>query len=157
MCIVIDTNTLSMVFSTENARHAEFECVKEWITNGDGLLVYGGKKYKEELSLAPRYMKLIRTLKDSGKAKAILDEVVNKLEAKVQDMTEGTDCDDQHIIAILGASRCPLLCSPDTRSFPFVKDKSLYPKGVPSVKIYTSPRNKKLLKKYDPHKLANAV
>lgn len=154
---MIDTNTLAMVFSSDNSRHAEFACIKTWITDGDGLLIYGGKKYKEELQLAPRYMKLIRILRDSGKAATICDDSVNRLEEEVQKMTTGTDCDDQHIVALLGASRCSLLCSTDARSFPFIKDRSLYPKNTPSVKIYTSVRNKKLLKKYDASKLTNVT
>ena len=33
MCIVIDINTLSMVFNESNERHADFVAVKDWINS----------------------------------------------------------------------------------------------------------------------------
>lgn len=155
MCIVIDTNTMSMVFSTENVRHHEFSAVKSWIFDGDGILVFGGTTYKKELGRAPKFLKIFLELRKAGKSIAIHDEIVDSIEADVKNKTSGTDCDDQHIVALIGASRCPVLCSTDTRSFPFIKNRKLYPKGTPPVKIYTSPRNSKLLIKYDPKRLTN--
>lgn len=157
MCIVIDTNALAMVFDESNSRHPDFSFIKEWIDQRLGFVVYGGTKYKNELSLTGRYMKIIRLLKDSGQAVMIHDDVVNQLEAVVTSKTVGTDCDDQHVIALLGASNCPLLCSVDSRSYPFVKDKGLYPKGCGKVKIFSSKRNRKLLKKTNISILNNVV
>lgn len=155
MCIVIDINTLSMVFNSSNLRHPDFTAVRDYIDSRAGFVVYGGTKYKAELAEAGRYMRLLRQLRDAGKAITILDAAVDTIETRVCTLTQNTDCDDQHVIALLGAARCPLLCSVDNRSFPYVKDKSLYPKGSPSVRIYTSPRNKNLLKKADPTVLSN--
>lgn len=155
MCIVIDINALAMVFDEKNARHAEYTPIKQWIEEGNGFLIFGGTKYKAELAKTGRYMRLLRQMRDGGKAIAIKDSAVDALEEIVQQKTTGTQCDDQHIVALLGASRCKLLCSFDSRSFDFIKDFNLYPKGVPRVKIYTSARNKKLLKKSDPRKLTN--
>jgi len=147
MCIVIDINALSMVFNSSNLRHSEFTDVKQYIESRLGVVVFGGTKYKAELAKTGRYLRLLRLLRDAGKAISILDDAVDTIEVNVTALTKNTDCDDQHVIALLGASRCPLLCSIDNRSFTFVKDKSLYPKGNPVVRIYTSSRNKKLLKK----------
>ena len=155
MCIVIDINSLAMVFNEDNARHADFSSVKSWIDGRCGFVVYGGTKYKAELAETVRYMRLLRLMRDAGQAISIRDEAVDEIERTVREKTNGTDCDDQHIIALLGAARCPLLCSVDNRSFEFVKDRSLYPKGAPVVKIYTSARNRKLLKKADPKSLRN--
>ena len=155
MCIVIDINALSMVFNSSNSRHNEFTDVKQYIDSRAGFVVFGGTKYKAELAEAGRYLRLLRQLRDAGKAISILDNAVDTIEVHVLALTDKTDCDDQHVIALLGASRCALLCSIDNRSFPFVKDKSLYPKGSPAVRIYTSPRNRKLLKKVDPSCLRN--
>jgi hypothetical protein len=77
----------------------------------------------------------------AGKAVAIRDSEVDKREEYVRQKTQGTPCNDQHIIALLGASRCSLFCSGDSRSFKLVKSRSLYPKGMPTVKVYTSSRN----------------
>lgn len=155
MCIVIDINTLAMVFNSSNARHCDFVDVKQYIESRTGYVVFGGTKYKAELALTGRYLKLLRQLREAGKAVSIFDKAVDEIEASILELTDNTDCDDQHVIALLAASRCALLCSVDNRSFPFVKDKSLYPKGCPTVKIYTSPRNKKLLKGSRPSCLSN--
>lgn len=144
-----------MVFNESNERHADFAAVKDWIDSRNGVVVYGGTKYKEELAETVRFMRLLRLLRDAGKAITIVDKVVDDIESTVQNLTENTDCDDQHIIALLGAARCPLLCSVDNRSFPFVKDKALYPKGTPPVRIYTALRNRNLLRKMDPVCLLN--
>jgi predicted nucleic acid-binding protein len=155
MCIVIDINVIAMVFQQDNARHSEFVAVKEWLDAKLGVVVYGGTKYKEELAKTIKHAKLLRLMRDGGRAITISDEAVDLIEKDVHAKTGGTDCDDQHVIALLGAARCSLLCSIDNRSFPFVHDKLLYPKGAPRVKIYTSPRNKRLLKKSDPSTLKN--
>lgn len=138
-----------------NARHADFTYVKKWIDGRCGFVVYGGTKYKAELAETTRYMRLLRLLRDAGQAISICDRAVDEIERSVRNKTNGTKCDDQHIIALLGASRCSLLCSTDSRSFVFVKDRSLYPKDAPTVKIYTSARNRRLLKKTDPRSLSN--
>lgn len=134
MCVVIDLNTLAPVFSEACDKHTEFGAVKRWIEDGKGFLVYGGSKYKAELRGAFRYLKLIRQMKDAGKAIPIRDAAVDQLEEQVRTKTKGADCDDQHVIALLGASKCGLLCSEDSRSFRFVKDRMLYPAGMPRVK-----------------------
>jgi hypothetical protein len=145
MCIVIDSNTLSKVFNVKDEFHAEFAAVLKWIDEGRGFVVFGGTKYKAELAEAYRYMRIIRQMRSRGQAVSIKDAVVDDREKEVRRKTRETACDDQHIIALLGASHCPLLCSGDSRSFEFAKDRSLYPKGAPRVKIYSSSRNAKLL------------
>ncbi|MDR6408470.1 UNVERIFIED_ORG: hypothetical protein ABIC62_001860 [Burkholderia sp. 1595] len=144
-----------MVFDDSNVRHSDFSAIKKWIDDRLGIVVYGGTKYKQELSLTTRYMKLLRLMQDAGKAALINDQAVDKLEVVVNKKTEGTECDDQHIIALLAAARCPLLCSTDARSFGYIKDRSLYPKGSPDVRIYTSAKNKNLLKKSSAGTLKN--
>lgn len=155
MCIVIDVNVLSMVFNEDNARHADYSPVKKWIEDGKGFLVFGGSKYKKELGY--RSIRLVNKMRDAGQAIAINDSAVDRTEKKVRQLTDNTDCDDQHIIALLGAANCPLLCSFDSRSFEFIKNRGLYPDGVAQVKIYKSSRNADLLKKSDPKKLRNVV
>jgi hypothetical protein len=155
MCIVIDINALSMVFNESNLQHKEFVFVKTWIEKGLGFIVYGGTKYKSELAATFKYMRLLRQMRDAGQAISICDSAVDKIEGEVIKLTDDTDCDDQHVIALLAAARCSLLCSVDTRSFVFVKDRNLYPKGTPKVKIYTSKRNHALLKRADPALLMN--
>ncbi|MBF0583226.1 MAG: hypothetical protein HQL80_03205 [Magnetococcales bacterium] len=143
--MIIDINTLSVVFDTNNNRHCDFAPVKKWLDERKGFLVFGGTKYKKELKETYRYLRLIRLMSDGGMAKAIKDEIVDEFERNIVKQTIGTDCDDQHIIAMICASRCTLLCSLDKRSFQFIKDKTLYPPNFPTVKIYSSTRNRNLL------------
>ena len=67
MCIIIDANTLSLVFNPETKGHEEFKPVFKWIDKGKGKIVYGGTKYEEELIKAGK-LKLIRRYNDAGKA-----------------------------------------------------------------------------------------
>ena len=154
MCIVVDINTLAPVFSENCRRHQDFLDIKKWINAGKGFLVYGGTKYKNELGKT-RYLRLIRLMKDAGRAVPIRDDVVDSMEATLLTKTKGMKCDDQHIIALLGASWCPLLCSADLRSFDYIKDRSLFPSGMPQVRIYTSARNADLLKRMSRNMLKN--
>lgn len=145
MCIVVDINTLPAVFSETCDNHPEFAPVKAWIEAGNGFLVFGGTKYKAELQRTFRYLRMIRQMQDAGLAVAVRDVEVDLTEREIIQRTEGTDCDDQHIIALLSTSRCSLLCSLDRRSYPFVRDRSLFPDGMQRVRIYSSRRNSRLL------------
>lgn len=138
MCIVVDINTLAPVFSEHSKQHKIFSPIKEWIEKGQGFLVFGGSRYMDELMAATKYLRIIRLLNDSGKAIRIRKELVDKAEVEIIKRTKDTDCDDQHIIALLRTSRCPLLCSNDSRSFKHIKNRALYPQDMKRVRIYTS-------------------
>lgn len=146
MSIVIDINALASVFNSDCDKHFNFKPVKSWLDSGRGIVLYGGTKYKDELKLAFRYLKLMRLMKDAGKARALDDAEVDAYEKNVITMVNNKACDDPHIIAILAVSRCNLLCSSDARSYVYIKNKKLYPKGMKEVKIYGSIKNKSLLK-----------
>lgn len=158
MCVVIDINCLSRVFDINNADHSEFSPVKEWIDCKGGRIVYGGSKYKAELLKAASYLRLLEQYNKARKTILIKDDVIDKHEKKVSEkLGKGTKCDDPHIIALLIASKCPLLCSVDERSFEFVKNTSLYPKKFKKPKIYSSSKNVNLLKKFDLKNIKNKV
>jgi len=145
MCIVIDTNALSYVFNQNSKGHQDFEPVRKWVIEGEGRIVYGGTKYKEELLKAHRYLRLIRRLKDARRACEIKEELVNAECVRLEKTTKGTNCNDQHIIAIFVVSGCRLFCSCDSRSDKYIRDKSLYPKGQPRPSIYRSCNHRHLL------------
>lgn len=157
MTIVIDVNSFTSVFDPANDFHAEFAPVKDWIHRREGFLLYGGKLFKDELIRSHHRARLVRLMKDAGMAVEIREDLVDAAEAQVRTLLAGTSCDDPHVIALLIVSRCPLLCSQDKRSFPFVKDRSNYPKGTPKVRIYTGLRNIKLLKLTRPSDIANVA
>jgi hypothetical protein len=75
----------------------------------------------------------------------------------VEAKTAGKNCNDQHLIALLAAAHCSLICSIDKKSYPFIKDRTLYPSGCPKVRIYCSARNASLLIRYRRVDIRNAV
>jgi hypothetical protein len=157
MTIVVDVNSFPSVFDPSNEHHADFLPVKDWIHRRDGFLIFGGTTFKNELIKSHHRSRLVRLLKDAGMAIEVRDEVVDRLEEVVKGLTQGSTCDDPHLIALLAAARCPLLCSQDKRSFPFIKDKSYFPKGSCKVRIYTGIRNASLLTPTKRSSIANAV
>ena len=145
MYIVIDINTFPCVFEKNSKCHHEFSPILDLIDQGRGVIVYGGSKYKEELRRANKFLKIFRLLKEQNKVCEVDQFLVDEREILLIAQTQGSDCDDQHIIAILGISRCGLLCSADKRSFKFVKDRRLYPSNCSRPKIYTGKLHKGLL------------
>jgi hypothetical protein len=157
MCIVIDTNTLAQVFNQNSKAHQDFEPVRHWVTEGEGHVVYGGTKYKKELLKAQRYLRLFRLLKDANRAFEIEKEMVDAECLRLKQATKGTNCNDQHIIAIFIVSGCRLFCSCDSQSDKYITDNSLYPKGHPRPSIYRSLNHKHLLKRRYIVKLRNVA
>jgi predicted nucleic acid-binding protein len=146
MCIVVDTCALSAVFNERNARHHEFAPVQEWITDGDGMVVYGGSRYLRELATAESYLKLFTELGRAKKALVIDQTAVDRHERVVQRIETSAAFDDPHIVAIVRASGCRLVCTTDISAIPFLKRRNLYGKGAKKPKIYSSASQKHLLR-----------
>jgi hypothetical protein len=98
MCIVVDTNVLARVLEPHCKEHAKYRPVSKWILEGKGHAVFGGSKYRKEPIKAGRFMKLFRYLKDAGRAVEIRTNAVDVRENEIICMTQGSDCDDRHII-----------------------------------------------------------
>ncbi|WP_342305891.1 hypothetical protein [Methanolobus sp. ZRKC5] len=149
MGIIIDINVLSCVFSPGNNRHHEFEPVYKWIMiKKMGKPIYGGTKYKAELSRMPRYLSLLNELSKQNRIvkikDGIVDEIQEEVEAKLRE-NNLLDCDDPHIIAITIASKCGLICTSDSRSHNCIKSRCLYPPYVNTPKIYSTRCHEDLL------------
>ena len=137
MCIIIDACCLAVVFSGKVEGHEEFKPVKDWISDGKGKMVYGGTKYKEELKRAKRYHRIVNELRRAGRAIEVDLTLVDHAETEVIAKTCHTTFNDQHLLAIVIISRCRLLCTEDKAAIPFIKDNSLYPRGIRKPKIYS--------------------
>ncbi|AEV31403.1 hypothetical protein Oweho_0383 [Owenweeksia hongkongensis DSM 17368] len=145
MAIIIDTNCIANVFSKKSDNHENFEPVLNWILHGKGLMIYGGTKYKQELSKTSKYLPIIRLLKEVGKAVEGCKEDIDKYQKKIEDLRDNKDFDDPHLPAIAIVTRCKLVCSEDTRSIAYVQNGKYYPKGFSTPVYYTSIKNKNLL------------
>jgi len=108
-------------------------------------VVYGGTRYIRELERADRYLTVFVELGRINKAVKINDSAVDKQERRVSQKVNDKAFDDAHLIAILSVSRCRLICTTEKRAIPFLKDSSLYPKGVKRPKIYSRREHRDLL------------
>ena len=145
MCLVIDTCCLGMVFDPNNTNHRKFRPINDWITKGKGQVIYGGGKYKQELRRAKRYFSLLVELRRKGSVIELSDEEVDNVQEEVRGKETDPDFDDPHIIAIVIVSKCQVVCTTDTKLHPFLKKRSLYPKGSSRPKIYSGLHQKTLI------------
>jgi hypothetical protein len=146
MCIVIDANCFGCVFNPNVPGHERFVPVYNWVMQGwGGRLIYGGTKYKEEVSFdRGKYLGILVELERKGRLLPIQDAVVDEFAASVKSKVNDGDFDDEHIVALVAISRCCVVCTDDKRSFPFLRRADLYPKGVKPPKIYQYKRHAKL-------------
>lgn len=137
MCIIIDSCVLPKVFKEADKKHSIYRPVCEWIVNGNGTLVYGGKKFEEELFNDHKwFIRFLRLLQESGKAFRADGTKVDRRQEIVEAMVANPDFDDPHLIALLGVTGCQLICTGDARAEKFILDKKLYPKGSTVPAIY---------------------
>ena len=143
MCVIIDTNTLHNVFKESSLNHADFKPVRDWIIEGKGKIIFGGSKYIEEIN--GTYLNLFLQLKKAGKAVFIPNDLVDQEERNVSQMIVHPDFDDQHIVGLLRVSKCKLICSLDSRAYPFFQHSMFFSPASKRPKIYSSVANTGLL------------
>jgi hypothetical protein len=147
MCLIIDANCFGSVFVLSAKNHENFAPILEWLLKGkDARLIFGGKKYRKEVNFkAPQYRGVLSEIERKGRLLQIADGDVKKAADAIKKMVgNNVDFDDEHIIALVAVSKCCVVCTEDKRSYPFLKRKDLYPKGVKPPKIYRSKRNANL-------------
>jgi predicted nucleic acid-binding protein len=129
MCIVIDTCCLATVFDGKNKEHPKFAPVLHWI-KGKGRMIYGGTKYNTELGKAAKYLSYLAELSRQRKTIQIpttrVDLIAAELKAKIPDKA----FNDEHIVALVIASRCCVVCTNDDGAIAYLKRADLF-KGYP--------------------------
>lgn len=148
MPIVIDINCLACVFDVNNQEHVQFSDILRWIQSGKGVFVFGGTEYQNELKKCPKYIPIILELLRSNKAVRILDSEVDSFIPLVRQLISATKCNDSHIIALVLASHCPLLCTNDIALMAAIKIPALYHQRGQRVRIYRSAKNRLLLNRH---------
>jgi|SRR5579872_2883589 len=141
MCALIDSCVLSKVFNRNDAEHKPFKAISRWISEGAGAIVYGGSTYAKQLGTG-RYLELFSKLRAAGRAFPVDGNAVDKRERLLKKMIPDKNFDDPHLIAIIGLSKCCILCTTDVRFRPYFKRKDLYPQGVKIPKVYTEKQGK---------------
>jgi hypothetical protein len=145
MCIVIDACCVAKVFNPSDEQHSHFAPVLEWVIRGNGRMVYGGTKYSAELGKLRRYLKLIGELSRKGRViqlpNAEVDVIADNLKSGIGD----AKFNDEHLVAIVIASRCCVVCTNDDVAISYLKRPAFYScHRMKHPKIYTSERNRNL-------------
>jgi hypothetical protein len=144
MCLIIDTCTVPSVFNVGSRHHKTFTPVLNWVTCGNGCMIYGGTKYKGELSRLHRFFRLIIELSKQRRAIELPSAPIDAYAAELKIMVSDMDFDDEHLVALVATSNCRVVCTDDKRAHSYLKRADLYPKNIKPPKIYNSASHSKL-------------
>lgn len=140
MCLVIDTCCLAMVFDGRNKKHASFIPVLDWI-NGNGYMIYGGTKYNEELRTAYKYLPFVTELSRKHRTIQVSTKRVDKIAAQLKARIPDPEFNDEHLVALVIASRCCVVCTIDNVAISYLKRTDLFrPTGLGRPRIYKGDR-----------------
>jgi hypothetical protein len=142
MCLVIDANTIGKVFDRHSKDHKRFRPVALWVASGDGSVIFGGTKYLKELGEG-KYLALFKELLGARRAVRMDTKAVDDRAEMLRVSVPDEDFDDEHIVALVGLSKCCLVCTDDIRSLPYLRRRDLYPPGVDVPYIYRALAHKK--------------
>ncbi|HEV2521519.1 MAG TPA: hypothetical protein VGT24_03985 [Candidatus Acidoferrales bacterium] len=122
---MIDICCLGMVFDGRNKKHPQFTPVLEWI-NAGGYMIYGGTKYNEELRRIPKYLPYIAELSKKRRTIRIESDVVDRIATNLKEKIADPDFDDEHLVALVIASRCCVVCTDDNGAISFLRRSDLF-------------------------------
>jgi hypothetical protein len=126
MCVVIDTCCLASVFDSRNKRHPNFSPVLKWIAYGNGRMILGGTKYKQELERAPKFLKILSEFEKSRKVIEIPREKVDALALGLKEAVPDPSFNDEHLVALVIASRCCVVCTDDKNAILYLQRRDFY-------------------------------
>jgi len=125
---------------------SEFSPINQWLHKREkARMVYGGTKYRQEMSVLRKYFGYLTELRRSNRIAEIDDKVVDSMEEDLTQKLPKASFDDAHIVAIFISSGCRVFCSKDKRADKFLKMRSLYPSGQKPPNIYRGRKHIQLL------------
>lgn len=140
MCVIVDANVASKVFS--GTPPEEYGPLRRWLDDPeqDGCLVYGGQLGRElqKVGEARRY---VVALLRAGRARLIPDVTVDPEAERVAELCESND---GHVIALARVSGARTLCTEDQTLWRDFNNKALI--NNPRGKIYRQARHSHLLR-----------
>ena len=134
-----------ILFKTSDPLHSQFIDVYDWLINKNGVIVYGGTAYKEQLSKVTSVLGVLAELKKSNKIQIVADSAVDDAASYAKSICGSKDFDDEFLVGIVSVSGASVVCVNDPRSHKYIKRKDLYLNNVKRPKIYTGLRTKNLL------------
>lgn len=138
--VLLDTNCFAHVFNRNDKEHKEFEDFLRWLCCGPGYLVYGGSKYLKELNNTEKYRKVFTILHNYNKAIAYNARDIDQEQDRIVHIVDDPHFDDPHLPAILIIAKCNVVCTGDSRSFPFLSRRDIYDGRIKCPKFYTGKR-----------------
>lgn len=144
MCLVIDANCFGLVFDSKTKEHLRFSPVLSWIIEGSGRMIYGGTKYNTELrngGMLGVVAELSRKRKTVQIPNATVDPIARALKIKFPE----SEFDDEHIVALVIASRCHVVCTNDNPAIRYLKRQDVFSDyaGVERPRIYKGHKSHK--------------
>ena len=105
-------------------------------------MIYGGSKYLAELGEVRRILRLVGELHRKGRVQILSRTHVDELAGEAKQIIPDEEFDDEHIVAIVIASRCRVVCTDDKDAMSYLKRRELYTKyELKRPKIYCEARN----------------
>jgi len=135
MCLVIDTCTFDSVFDEHSKKHEKYKPIIKWLTSGNGKIIFGGSKFSKEIR-GSSFRRMLVQFDRRGRLVRVPDSTVDEIAKHLKDKIPDKDFDDEHIVALVIATKCCVVCTDDKRAIPYLKRRDLYPKDVKSPKIY---------------------
>ena len=144
MCLVIDICCIASVFEGRSKQHSKFIPVLDWI-NGKGRLIYGGTKYNAELGRAAKFLPYIAELSRKRRTVQIPSSQVDPIAAALKVKVTDAEFNDEHLVALVIASRCSVVCTNDNSAISYLKRVDLFADydGVSRPKIFRGHRSHK--------------
>jgi hypothetical protein len=135
MCLIIDTCTFASVFDEHCREYSRFAPIVEWLTTGNGKIIFGGSKYKHEIR-GSKFLRILTEFERKGKLVRVSDAKVDRLARELKRRVPERAFNDEHLVALVSITRCCVVCTDDKAAVPYLKRRDLYPRGVKPPKIY---------------------
>lgn len=145
MCLVIDTDCLANVFEEKAKNHQSFIPVLAWIRSGKGRMIYGGTKYNTELGRATKVLGIVSELSRQRRTVKLPNDVVDQIADGLKGQFPEPEFNDEHIVALVIASRCCVVCTNDNIAITYLKRIDVFPPGMSRPKIYRGHKSHKKL------------
>src|SRR5260370_40215365 len=144
MCLVIDICCIAVVFEGRSKQHSKFVPVLNWI-NGNGRMIYGGSKYNAELGKARKFLPYVAELSRKRRTVQIPNADVDPIAAALKVKITDPQFNDEHLVALVIASRCCVVCTNDNSAITYLKRADLFAgyDGVSRPKIFRGHKSHK--------------
>lgn len=133
------------MFKSGDPDHSTFLPVRDWVFNGHGKFVLGGTQYFQELSKISTVLAVLKEYEKMHRLIKINNEEIDRHCAEVKAIEPSPDFDDPHLVALVRATGCKLVCVRDPRSHRFLKAVRFYASSKLRPKLYTQRGNSILL------------